>query len=266
MARKPTMTDDASSQDDLDLGVFDRTPLFTPKQVAHVLDAVATLQAQRSTIAASVVWGDSAETRVVARGAVGINRWLLGSASEWRDVRSVRPFGRADELRVSLPVNRRSVEGGTRMVSVFDYRATTPPARLLLGAERSVTYLFAFAPLQMKIMDEDQVLLDGPTLGGEPTVMMTSDPACLTAALAYWRAVLDTSFPCSEAPDCLPELTDRQRQVMAFLSDDVPDERIADAVGVSVRTVRADIARVMAAVGAGSRFSLGRAIQDRLQD
>ncbi|MDH2414611.1 helix-turn-helix transcriptional regulator [Nocardioides sp. CER19] len=261
------MTDDASSQHDLDLGVFDKTPMFAPKKVTHVLDALATLQARRSALAASVIWGDTDDTRVIARGPVEINRWLFALASERHDLLSVRPFGRVDELRVSLPANRRSVEAGNQMTSVFDYRATTPTARLLLGAEPAPpTYLFAYAPLQMKIIDEEQVLLEGPTIDGGPTVMLTSDQACLTAALAYWRAVLDTSFPCSEAPECIPELTDRQRQVMALMSADLSDEQIAEAVGVSVRTVRSDIARVMAELGAGSRFSLGRAIQDRLQD
>lgn len=259
--------DDTSSQKALELGVFDRTPLFAQKKITHVLDAVSTLQARRSTLAAGVTWGDTADTRIVARGAVEINRWLFTSISQWHHLLSVRPLARVDELRVSVPVNRRWAEGGNHMVSVFDYRATPPSARLLLGGEAPPpTYLFAYAPMQMKIVDEDRVLLDGPSLDGDPTVMLTADPACLTAAMAYWRAVLDTSFPCSEAPECRPELTARQWQVMALMSADVPDERIADELGVSVRTVRTDIARVMAALGARSRFSLGRAIQDRLQD
>ena len=37
------------------------------------------------------------------------------------------------------------------------------------------------------------------------------------------------------------------------------------AIGVSVRTVRAEIARAMATLGVQSRFSLGSAVNDRLR-
>ena len=266
MARKPGSSDGVGpKRSDADLAVFARTPIFAPAQVQRVLDAVAVLHSQRSRLAAAVGRGPVPHTRLIGRGAIEINRWMWDSLRDWRDFLSVRPWGRVEELRVSLPLNRDFVAGGSRMVSVFDYHGTTPQARLLLGAEPSSHYRFAHAPVQMKIIDRTQVLLDGPVIGGEPTVMLTTHPACVASAKAYWEAVLASSFPCSEAPECVPDLTDRQRQVVALLSADVNDEQIAVALGVSVRTVRAEIARAMSALGVQSRFSLGSAVNDRLQ-
>jgi len=249
-----------------DLAVFADVAVFEPAQTQRVLTAMAGLQAQRNRLAHVVQQGSLPHTRIAATGALEINRWLFEEGPRWKDMLSVRPWGRVEELRVTLPRNRQFVADGNRMVSVFDYQGTTPRARLLLSAEKSGRYLFAYAPLQIKIADNRQVVLDGPVVSGEPTIMLTSEPTILAAAHAYWRAVLDSSFPCSEAPERIADLTDRQRQVMAFLSTDVSDEQIAAVIGVSVRTVRADIARVMTLLGVRSRFSLGQAVRDRLQD
>lgn len=249
-----------------DLAIFANVATFKPTQIQRVLTAVAGLQTQRNRLAHAVGRESLPHTRITATGALEINRWLFEEAPRWKDMLSVRPWGRVEELRVTLPRNRRFVADGNRMVSVFDYQGTTPQARLLLSAEKSGRYLFAYAPLQIKIADNRRVVLDGPVVDGEPSIMLTSEPTILAAAHAYWRAVLDSSFPCSEAPERVAHLTDRQRQVMAFLSTDISDEQIAAAIGVSVRTVRADIARVMALLGVRSRFSLGQALKDRLQD
>lgn len=266
MARKPGSSDGTDlTPGEADLAVFSREPVFPPAKVQRVLDAVAMLQAQRSRLAAAVSRGTVPHTRLVGRGAIEINRWMTRGVRDWHDLLSVRPWGRVDELRVSLPLNREFVAAGNRMVSVFDYDSTTPQARLLLGGEQSSRYLFAHAPVQLKIVDRTQVLLAGPVMDGEQTVMLTTNANCLASALAYWRAVLDCSFPCSKAPECVPDLTDRQRQVVAYLSADVSDEQIATAIGVSVRTVRSEIARAMATLGVQSRFSLGSAVNERLR-
>jgi DNA-binding CsgD family transcriptional regulator len=250
---------------DTELAVFSGRRDFTLAQTQRVLAAVAPLQVHRNRLAVAVGRGATPHTRIAAQGSLEVNRWLLRFVSECRELLSVRPWIRIEELRVSLPRNRSLVEHGTRMTSVYDYRGAAPQARLLLSAEHSADYRFAYAPMQMKIFDRRQVLLDGPAVDDEPSVMLTSEPTCVAAALGYWRAVLESSFRCAEAPERVPDLTDRQRQVIALLSADVSDEQIASALGFSVRTVRAEIARVMTLLGVRSRFSLGQAVNDRLQ-
>lgn len=71
------------------------------------------------------------------------------------------------------------------------------------------------------------------------------------------EAVLASSFPAVEAGQGLDHLTERQRRILALLAADVRDESIAAALGVSVRTVRADIAGVLNLLGVRSRFAAG---------
>lgn len=248
-----------------DFSVFGRTPRFGLLEEQRVLDAVAALQAQRTRIASALVRGRSPGAVLLGIGIVDINHRLFEESQRWQSLLSTRPRGRVEELRVSMPINRRIVVDGMRMVSVFDLDSTTPEARLLLSGERAMRYHFALAPLQMKLVDGRQVLLAGPVIGGEPTVMAVDKPACLAAAMAYWKAVLATAFPAVELRTPVPDATDRQRQVIALLSTGVHDGQIASALGISVRTVRTEVAVLMDRFGVGSRFALGRVVQEQLR-
>ena len=117
--------------------------------------------------------------------------------------------------------------------------------------------------MQMKICDRSFVLLQGPVLDGQPTVMSVREPRCLAAAWEYWHRIMDSAYPVAEHPAFSARgLTVRQRQIVALLSADLNDDAIAAALGVSVRTVRGDIAEVMRIVGARSRFAAGVRFRD----
>jgi DNA-binding CsgD family transcriptional regulator len=161
------------------------------------------------------------------------------------------------QLQVSVPNNRALLARGLRMTSVFDYDGLGPDARLLLSGEPCGSYLFGAAPVQMKILDGRRVVLQGPFLEGEQTLMALSSPECMAAARRYWEAVLASAFPAVEAGQGLDHLTERQRRILALLAADAKDEAIAAALGVSVRTVRADVAAVMSLLGVRSRFAAG---------
>ena len=52
-------------------------------------------------------------------------------------------------------------------------------------------------------------------------------------------------------------LSSRQWEIIALMSRDLSDARIAETLGISVRTVRYDISAIMAALGVRSRFAAG---------
>lgn len=237
--------------------VFGNDNVFAPAAVQRILDAAAQLQVQRSRHAAALTAGERPDARVVASGWNGINDWIREASAGWRELWSVRLTGTVETLRDSLPVNRARVSAGKRMISVFDYHRTEPTARLLLSGERLGRYLFSHAPVQMKIVDRRRVLLQGPDLDGEPTLMEVEAKSCVAAATSYWRALLEPAVPCSEVEVEIDGLSDRQRQVVALLAADSNDQQIAAALGVSLRTVRYDIAGVMELLGARSRFAAG---------
>ena len=148
------------------------------------------------------------------------------------------------------------------MVSIFDYHSLDTDARLLLANEPSGDYLFGRAPIQMKIIDRSFVILEGPSIDGAMSLMTLHSGACLEAAWRYWDAVVASAIPVEDAGiSDLGVLTKRQRQVVALLASDLGDDAIAASLGVSVRTVRSEVAAILAALGVKSRFAAGVRVQ-----
>lgn len=222
-----------------------------------VLDAAAVLQLRRREISSTLARAGSCDAEIVARGAESIHRWMAQSVYGWRELLSVRPRSTAAELGVSLPTNRVVLERGLRMVSIFGRDGSDAGSRSLLAGERDPRYLFGFTPVQMKIVDRRFVLLQGPFLGEGPTLVAARSQPCMNAAWHYWHAVVGSAYPAAEGTYDPDGLSARQRQVVALLTADARDEAIAEALGVSVRTVRYDIAAIMAALGVRTRFAAG---------
>jgi len=148
------------------------------------------------------------------------------------------------------------------MVSVFDYYGLDTDARLLLANEPVGDYLFGRAPVQMKIVDRRFVILDGPVVDGSVSLMTIHSGACLDAAWRYWDAIVASAIPVEDAGiSDLGLLTKRQRQVVALLASDLGDDAVAASLGVSVRTVRSEVAAILAALGVKSRFAAGVRVQ-----
>jgi DNA-binding CsgD family transcriptional regulator len=228
----------------------------------RVLDTAAVLQMHRSELAADLSdRGASSGAETLAAG-FDLNRRLHQVAAEWRDLLSVRSIATSHQLRLCLPVNRRFLETtSVQMVSVFNHDALDLDARLLLANEPIGNYLFGFAPVQMKIVDRRFVILQGPDVDGEPSIMKVTAPTCLEAAFRYWDAVLATSVPAREGERRLGPLTARQHQIVALMVNDLGDDAIGAALGVSVRTVRTDIAAVLETLGVRSRFAAAARLQ-----
>jgi DNA-binding NarL/FixJ family response regulator len=64
-----------------------------------------------------------------------------------------------------------------------------------------------------------------------------------------------------ETVDPPGDLTPRQGQVVALMASGANDDAIAAALGVSVRTVRSDVAGILDALGVQSRFAAGVRLQ-----
>lgn len=227
-----------------------------------IQDAAAVLQLMRSRIAAALQTGDQRDATVIASGAE-VNRWMLKAARTWRENLSVRPGASLKGLRISIPNNRACVAVGHQMISIFDDRISAA-AKMLLAGETDPPYLLSWAPVQMKIVNREFVLLQGPKIGGQNSVMAVHAADCLKAALRYWTVIHDAAYSCSAAVAGLAKLSSRQRQIVALLSDDAHDEAIAHVLGISVRTVRSDIAALMAALGVRSRFAAGQRLTEQL--
>jgi DNA-binding CsgD family transcriptional regulator len=248
---------------DLPVGVgFGSVAGITSAAIQAVLDAASVLQMRRSEAAAAADRDELTTGEVVAVGTAGAHEWLHTQGATWRENLSVRPGASTTQLRAGLPVNRAFLSTGAQMVSVFDYQGLDTEGRILLANEPVGDYLFGRAPVQMKIIDRRFVILDGPTIDGSMSLMTVHSGPCLEAAWRYWDAVVASAVPVQDAGiSDLGLLTARQRQVVALMASDLGDDAIAASLGVSVRTVRSEVAAILAALGVKSRFAAGVRVQ-----
>lgn len=224
-----------------------------------VLDAAANLQVHRSKLAARLAVGDCPDATVLASG-VRINEWILEQADQWSELLSVRTRAVVADLRASTPNSRRLVENGLTMVSLYDHDGLDPAARAFLANDTYRTCLLGVAPVQMKIVDRRLVILAGPEVDGRPSIMGVTSRTVLEAALRYWRAAVASAIPTTPASGAVT-LTARQQQVVTLLAADFGDEAIAEALAVSVRTVRSDVAAVLTSLGVRTRFAAAARLQ-----
>lgn len=230
----------------------------------RVLDQLARLQTERTRVSRVIERGQRAAARIIGHGTIAINQNMAREAQTWRVLESIRSSGTIGQLAVSLPNNAAIMDGGLRMTSIWHFDALDPEARLILSAEDPAAYFFGYAPVPMKIIDNTEVLLDGPTLRGEPTVIAVRDPACLDAARGYWEAVRSTMYPCTAEAPAVVGLSDRQRRVVTLMLTCPSDDQIARRLGVSVRTVRTEVAAVLDLLDAPTRFVAGVRLREYL--
>lgn len=228
----------------------------------EILDLASAVQLRRREVVARLEAGEHVDVEVYGRGVDQVNERLVEDSLRWREYRSLRPRISAPELRYTLPLTRAFVERGSTVVSIFDRHGVDAPGAALLAGEDPAVFRLSIVPIQLKLVERDSVLLQGPWAGEEPTVLLVRDTACLQAAWRYWNAVETASYePRADVP-ALDGLTERQCAIVGLLGDDATDETIAAALGVSVRTVRYDIKRIFDVLGVRSRFAAGQRLRE----
>jgi DNA-binding CsgD family transcriptional regulator len=155
--------------------------------------------------------------------------------------------GRAD--------NEELVRRGVRMLSL-DVTDLDDDVVDHLISRPEMPYHFAYGPLPIKVFDRRSVMLDGPSVPGATSIMVVSRPEFVAAAMHYVKAVREVAVPASEfAISAVEGLTHRQLAIARLLSEGHNDDHIAELLGLSVRTVRAEVAVLLQAFGTSTRFA-----------
>lgn len=124
-----------------------------------------------------------------------------------------------------------------------------------LGARWAVPRAVARVPVRAMIMDREAAVLVDETGGVRWLLVGAALAAVLDLADQLWEQGTEVRASTAALPD--PSPLPRNAVVLRLLADGLTDDAVARRIGVSVRTVRNDVASVMLSLGARSRFQAG---------
>ncbi len=122
----------------------------------------------------------------------------------------------------------------------------------------------AILPLRMVIVDRCIAIVPMDTLGDvEHGAMEVTAEGVVTLLLALFEDTWQQATEIGSEPprDRLTGLSEVDRQLLDLLADGLTDEAAAKRLGLSVRTVRRTMARLMRQLDATSRFEAGLKVQ-----
>lgn len=149
-------------------------------------------------------------------------------------------------------------ETGAEMTSYFDAGALTPEMIRLLADSCGMSYHVGYGPTQMKMFDQREVLVPGHDSDEVKYLLLLRGVPAVRAAMGYLAAVRRSSVPVGALTDPGEvSLTPRQHDVARLLADGLRDVDAAASLGISVRTFRAEVARLLDRLGCETRFAAG---------
>jgi DNA-binding CsgD family transcriptional regulator len=167
----------------------------------------------------------------------------------------------AQVMEASRALDQQTLERGVRMRTVYldsvrNDQATVHYAHWLNelgGTVRTVPSL----PLRMIIADGTAVVPLDPDDPRKGAVLLHS-PGVIAALRALFEQVWDQAKPLGEATQRDSRgLTDQERQLLRLLAGGLTDERAAQRLGVSLRTIRRMMSDLMTRTDSRSRFQAG---------
>lgn len=157
--------------------------------------------------------------------------------------------------QVSGDVLRRG--GSVRAVWGADFLAEPSVAEHArwLGARWAVPRTVARVPVRAMIMDREAAVVVDETCGTRWLLTSSAIAPLLEFAEQLWAQGAEVRAGAAALPE--PSSLPRNALVLRLLADGLTDDAVARRIGVSVRTVRNDVASVMVSLGARSRFQAG---------
>lgn len=198
--------------------------------------------------------------RVLSRPATEVRDTVLGlcrgvhrleTVTLWVDSMAALAAGDAQ--------NRAYVaETGADMTSYWDAGSMTPEMVRLLADSTGMSYHVGHGPMQLKLLDRREVLVAGLEAGEVRHLLLLRGVPAVRATLGYLAAVRRSSVPAAALTDPgAISLTPRQHDVARLLTDGLRDADAAASLGVSVRTFRTEVARLLDRLGCDTRFAAG---------
>ncbi|GAA1478253.1 hypothetical protein GCM10009623_26990 [Nocardioides aestuarii] len=189
-----------------------------------------------------------------------IRETVLGMCRRARRLQTVTTWVEDTASLAAGDAQNRALVASTSldMTSYWDAGTLTPEMIRLLADSTSLNYHVGYGPTQMKLFDQHEVLVPGIEEGEACHLLVLRGAPAVRAAMGYLAAVRRSSVPAAALTDPGEvSLTPRQHDVARLLADGLRDIDAAASLGVSVRTFRTEVARLLDRLGCETRFAAG---------
>lgn len=165
-------------------------------------------------------------------------------------------------MEASRALDQETLQRGVRMRTVYQDSVRNDPATVqyarwlhgLGGAVRTLPTL----PLRMILVDNATAIVPIDPEDPRKGAVLLRSPGVIAALRALFEQTWDQARPFGESAPRDPHgLTGQERELLRLLAEGLTDERAAQRLGVSLRTVRRMMADLMVRMDARSRFQAG---------
>ncbi|MGW6505992.1 LuxR C-terminal-related transcriptional regulator [Streptomyces niveus] len=250
-------------------------PVLPSAALAHLLQPIAREIHERVRLTASLVDSLAPLSAVVAEdpnlsittldGHVLIDA-KVGEAARaaTREILTIQPgFSRERKLMMAgLSRSLAAIERGARLRHLYQHPARySPHIKEYLEqvpADRLEVRTVEQTVERLIIVDRTVAFI--PASANRHTALEIRHPALITYLVQVYEVLWSQATPMTERPPILsPDaaVTSVQRGIARLLAEGITDESVARRMGISVRTCRAHIAKLMQALDASSRTHLG---------
>ncbi|MFI2609534.1 LuxR C-terminal-related transcriptional regulator [Kitasatospora sp. NPDC018619] len=180
------------------------------------------------------------------------------------EVLAVMPGGAqsAASLAASRPLDEDALRRGVTLRTIYqdsirDAPETLAYARWMVGLGGRVRTAPVLPP-RMLVFDRSTAVVPIDPENTRAGALCTREPGIVASLVALFEHAWETAVPIEDQDEAAPEaLTSGERELLRLLSTGLTDDAAAKRLGVSVRTVRRQMAAVMERLEAASRFEAG---------
>lgn len=172
----------------------------------------------------------------------------------------------AASLRASRPLDEAALGRGIRLLTVYQNCVRNDPATLAyarwmngLGGEvRTAPVL----PPRLLVFDRRTALVPVDPADSRQGALCTTAPGLVASLVALFEQTWEVAVPLgadTRSDTCRADdaLTPDEKELLKLLASGMTDEAAGKRLGVSLRTVRRQMASIMERLDAGSRFEAG---------
>lgn len=168
----------------------------------------------------------------------------------------------AEALAAARPLDSGVLSRGVEMRTLYQDSVRNDPATLSyakwLTEQGGQVRTAPLLPPRSLVFDSRITIIPLQPSDTRAGALLTEDPAVVENVVAMFKQAWDMSVPLGADRTSDPtQLTQTERDVLKLLSTGITDEAVSRRLGVSMRTVRRQMAALMERLEASSRFEAG---------